>query len=404
MGQWNPSIFDNSYSAKLPRGPMRTLAGFHSTNRLYYNPRTTVIPDDDLLRATPIGRWCYDALEAVLEASTEGDNQTAIHTLRFFCELNKIFLQDAAAMMILHPDREDHPLFHELAVFGTDAFKSFKEKMKSVIQQSSDPMDANLETVLPGVHQWHSVTNDSIKENSTAINALDEKVDTLADRIDMGLSKVVDHLDNQRAQSERTLAATFINIAQDLLIRSSGGRLLGTPAATGSPVSPTNPVTTTINGQTSGAPSPEESLGLSVAGRPLSGAPPSSQGGDSNSPDMVESSSYRMVKKHTTLDDMWDEWHGTGKFADDIGGIQGRNKHFGAKWRKHLEGQQYSRTKLIVEAIAKYAEINKLSTREACAVMNAWYTSAPIALSITKMKQLCIDKGLLKKGKQRGKQ
>jgi len=27
MGQWNPSLFDNSYSSKLPMGPIRKLAG-----------------------------------------------------------------------------------------------------------------------------------------------------------------------------------------------------------------------------------------------------------------------------------------------------------------------------------------------------------------------------------------
>ena len=123
MGQWNPSIFDTSYSAKLPLGPMRKLAGYHSSNKMYYNPRTTCMPSEDLSRATPIGAWCYTALSDVLDASTDGDNQTAIHTLRFFCELNKIFLQDCAAMMVLHPERQDHPVFRELSVFSTDKFQ-----------------------------------------------------------------------------------------------------------------------------------------------------------------------------------------------------------------------------------------------------------------------------------------
>ena len=123
MGQWNPSIFDNSYSARLPLGPMRKLAGYHSSNKMYYNTRSTVEPDVFLLRSTPIGKWCYDALDGVLEMSTEGDNQTAIHTLRFFCELNRIFIQDAAAMMVLHPERGDHPIFVDLSIFSTAEFK-----------------------------------------------------------------------------------------------------------------------------------------------------------------------------------------------------------------------------------------------------------------------------------------
>jgi hypothetical protein len=103
MGQWNPSIFDNSYSAKLPLGPMRKLAGYHSSTKMYYNPRTTCIPKDDLHRATPMGAWCYNALEGVLEVSNDGGNQTAIHTLKFFCELNRVFLQDARRGCNSHP-------------------------------------------------------------------------------------------------------------------------------------------------------------------------------------------------------------------------------------------------------------------------------------------------------------
>ena len=162
MGQWNPSIFDASYSARLPIGPMRKLAGYTSDGKMYYNPRTKVVPDDELLRMTPIGRWCYDALDAVMELTTDGENQTTISTLKFFCAINTIFLQDAAAMMILHPERKEHPLFDELAVFAAPQFAAFKAKMALTLQVSEDPSDACLESVLPRVHQWHAATNDSI--------------------------------------------------------------------------------------------------------------------------------------------------------------------------------------------------------------------------------------------------
>jgi hypothetical protein len=38
------------------------------------------------------------------------------------CGLNETPLQDAAAMLILHPERSSHPLFR-LACFGTTAFE-----------------------------------------------------------------------------------------------------------------------------------------------------------------------------------------------------------------------------------------------------------------------------------------
>jgi hypothetical protein len=61
MGQWSPNVVDNSYSSKLPMRPMRKLAGYKSTNPMYFNTRTVVMPSEQLCRSTPMGRWCYDA-------------------------------------------------------------------------------------------------------------------------------------------------------------------------------------------------------------------------------------------------------------------------------------------------------------------------------------------------------
>ena len=261
--------------------------------------------------------------------------------------------------------------------------------MATMLQQTTDPMDANLETVMPGVHQWHQVTNESIKAQSHAIHVLDEKFEFLVEWIDEGLTRVVDHLDENREAPDRRLASTFLNIAQDLLY-SSGSRQ--DKSATVSPISINRKSDDCT--QTSPNAMSEEDEVMTAEQQNLT---------KTEGTTVDKQSAYRMVKKHKTLDDMWDEWHGVGHFEDAVGGIKGRNKQFGAKWRRHLEGQHYSRTKHIVEAIAKYAEDNKLKIREACAIMNDWYTEATVSQSLTKMKQLCINKGLLKKGKQRGK-
>ena len=123
MGQWSLSVFDNSYSSKLPLGPIRKLAGYSSSNKMYFNTRTTVEPSESLLRSTPIGQWVYDARKAVSDASTKGDHQTTIHVLRFFEELNRVFLQDAAAMIALKPERVEHSMYEEIPVLQSEEFK-----------------------------------------------------------------------------------------------------------------------------------------------------------------------------------------------------------------------------------------------------------------------------------------
>ncbi|MGL5936676.1 MAG: hypothetical protein ACRCZI_13765, partial [Cetobacterium sp.] len=123
MGQWSEGVQDQSYSAKLPMGPIRKLAGFVGKAKVYFNTRTDVEPPEDLLLQTPIGKWVYEAYAGVSECAEAGKKMTAISFLRFFIELNKIFLQDAAAMVALHPERQDHALFQKMPCFLTEEFK-----------------------------------------------------------------------------------------------------------------------------------------------------------------------------------------------------------------------------------------------------------------------------------------
>jgi hypothetical protein len=123
LGNWNPSMQDSSYSTKLPMRPIRKLAGFVSANRMHYNPRTQVEVPEELARLTPIGQWAIDAFEKVGQAVSDSGlpKFTAYNVLKFFVELNRSFLQDAATMMIKHPERIINPLFR-LEVFGTEEF------------------------------------------------------------------------------------------------------------------------------------------------------------------------------------------------------------------------------------------------------------------------------------------
>jgi Centromere DNA-binding protein complex CBF3 subunit, domain 2 len=119
MGNWNPSVFDNSYSAKLPMGPMRKLAGYHGNHKLYYNTRTVVEPPECLLRSTPIGQWVYDLHAQLIEDPRINDHPTAMFVVNFFMQMNRIFIQDMTAMAVLHPDRMEHAVYKEFPVFNS---------------------------------------------------------------------------------------------------------------------------------------------------------------------------------------------------------------------------------------------------------------------------------------------
>jgi hypothetical protein len=97
---------------------------------------------------------------------------TAFNVLKFMVELNKVFLQDTATMMLKHPERICNPLFR-LEVFQSDEFQVtycglpwwhlmhlliylfqlFKTTVGLAIKNTGDsPLDSKLKAILPGVH------------------------------------------------------------------------------------------------------------------------------------------------------------------------------------------------------------------------------------------------------------
>ena len=100
-----------------------------------------------------------------------------------------------------------------------------------------------------------------------------------------------------------------------------------------------------------------------------------------------------MKYKHLTLSSLYDEWFGGGEFATDHhGGIEGRNKEFGTKWRKHLNQMQYSRAMRCVKAIQKYAEEQHMDDFDACVTLQTKYEACKC--SPAKVVDLCKSEAL----------
>jgi hypothetical protein len=112
LGNWDPKIQETNYSTKLPWRPMRKLAGFTTGNNMYFNPRSTVEPPESLFEKTAFGR--FSTAKEYVEQKIQNDNAdcwTAFEFLKLMKLLGVVFLQDAAAMWVLHPERREHPMF-----------------------------------------------------------------------------------------------------------------------------------------------------------------------------------------------------------------------------------------------------------------------------------------------------
>ena len=123
LGNWDPYMQEKRYSTKLPMKPMRAIGGFTVAKGMYYNPRTTVNPPLELVLKTPF-KFAYDYCDAIWESVVNDDSpgSTAHTFLRLMKNVVVIFIQDTAAIWVLHEERRAHPIFH-LDVFQSQEWK-----------------------------------------------------------------------------------------------------------------------------------------------------------------------------------------------------------------------------------------------------------------------------------------
>jgi hypothetical protein len=306
MGNWAADVHKNSYSIKMPIKSLRKAAGFVLADGMHHNVRTTVEPeteDGDLLDSVfPFVKRC---LAAVLEAKNDGTEQsksqshlnTAVCFLELLQHLALVFLQDAAAMVVLHPERGENAMYKHIPVLKCEQFGRFKEKMRVALAGDECPTDYKLEAVLPGVHQRLQAIDGRMGSIQRAMGAMETTM-TAAVR--------------DEAEKSRDCVATGLEEAA----RSFRG---------GRAVVETELVATTMAGDTGG--------GLACT-----------------------AADHQFFAGHKSVQSFYNEYYGLGDFegVPISGGLFAMDDRFGAKWRKSVRGgaKHMSRLKAVMRAIA----------------------------------------------------
>jgi hypothetical protein len=124
LGNWNVSVRDAIYSAKMPLRPMRGAAGFSADKGRHYSPRQSYQADSQLAEQIFPSVEAHEAKIAAAEiANPELKLTTAKFFLRHLRNLRQVILQDAA---ILISQGRHHRLF-ELPVFKSSEFLQFQQ-------------------------------------------------------------------------------------------------------------------------------------------------------------------------------------------------------------------------------------------------------------------------------------
>jgi len=241
--------------------------------------------------------------------------------------------------------------------------------MSTALSTEESPLDAKLEAVIPGLFQWHTA-------NSDAVRRVQEEVQAVGNTVKESF-KTLEELQTARQQSaDRKLAASFINLAQ---------QLAGNLDVTMDSPQPTEP---------------QQAEDLSCVNRE---EPPSPVATPPLLDEDIDFTKFRMVHKHKTLSDLLDEWNGVGAFHCPYGGIQGREMKWKGKWRKHINSMHFSRTKRTMLAVLGFAEEQCYGDSfDACASLQNKY-AVDCNCSVAKFVELMKKDGLLDNKKPRGK-
>jgi len=256
--------------------------------------------------------------------------------------------------------------------------------MRKALAEEKSPLDACLESVLPGVHQWHHA-------NHAAVSSLRQDFTVATQEIKEGIQQIVGelHHSSHNRNKQNIQLATLLEMGQHVL-------LTGKPSAT-------EVVVNNDNNNSSDVFSTPPRINLLSPPTTMPARTIAIDGNlqESNQHEMEQHKTYVMQPKHNSLVGLLSEWVGVGDYQDDFGGIEGRNQKFGASWRKHLVAFTYSRTERTVKGIREYAQQRGLLDFDACRELQKVYEARKC--SVSNMVNYFMEQGLLTKRKPRGK-
>jgi hypothetical protein len=387
LGNWSPSTQEASYSTKLPMRAVRAASGFVVADGMHYNPRTVVKgPEfERLKKLTPLA-WAQKAVVFFDDRFKKniGDNHfTAYQFVKFMAQLNTIFLQDAAAMLVKYPERSACAMF-QMPVFKSDDWpvsifcvcfiyilfyvltlsflllQRYLALMRTSLEtlEAVNPLDCNLEAVLPGVHTRLSTLQAELSNGFKLVKQWKE--DDSSSR-EMAV---------QMVEANRQMAGQMVQMAAQLL--RTGGRDV---QASQAPL--------LLNSQNSQQPAD-----------------------DDDEEECLEKAKRHLMKpSYQSLHVIYYEWYGLESSKDQpiVGGFERCEELYKKTWRKHhnpREKKQYSRLQAIIRGLQKKAASEERRMEQVVDILDPIY-QGECKKSLSKMVTYMTERGLIPVGQKR---
>jgi len=362
LGNWQVSVRDLCYSTKLPLRAMRAAAGFMEGEGMFFCPRSQVVPEESLAKQVfPFAEEQLKIVDRAIREAPRGAGGNYLGAARGFLSmmmrLRIILLQDAAAMMILHPQRNSHPIFNSgtlSSVFITAEFRDFKEQMKRVLSSPQRPLDYNMQAIVPGIQA-------RLLSNEQAIHQVGEE------------TRLIREQTRRNGQEIRQLP----NAIEGLLVRACKSIINGFQR-------------------------PGHGGAASVAA--VHGVVANTADSAADSAANCSIMNYHMDMNHSCVRGFYDEWFGLGKFVGKAieGGIAECEKRFKKELRNKNSANRISRQARLCKAIDEKKHKEGTTLEDCCRELDEIYINL-CRKSLTKFVIALQERDIIPKQKNRGK-
>jgi hypothetical protein len=259
----------------------------------------------------------------------------------------------------------------------TQLLQDFLERMKIALMNEKNPVDADLERVLPGVNQRLNAGNSALVGLA---RQFDYRMNELSHTVVNGFNQINENTECRKLETDKLVGCSLVEAGTNLLWHSSPGDL-STDSSDDNVVPPSHP-NALLHSPTATDLHSTPNTAIVVATSP------------------EQHRRFWLEMKHHCLLSIWNEWYGLDHFSDDFGGIDGGNKQHGSTWRKHLNASAYSRSSQLIKGIYAFALEHHLRPEEVIAKWEPLFVSSKLS-TYNMVRELQVL-GNIKKLKARG--
>ncbi|KAG2237145.1 hypothetical protein INT48_004647, partial [Thamnidium elegans] len=180
--------FLTAYLTGLPRGSMRTSAGFPLVQGHFYLPRAVMEPPVELQHK--VFPWADEWLGKIRSGIAESSN-SAISFLKMLVTFRVTFLQDVVFMKLKYPC---HSIFVN-PLFDDELFIQFSSDLQAAVieNEGNDPVNMQLRTAVPLIDQrletmQKKIDNENALRNTQMQNILKQLSDISTGRVPLNIN------------------------------------------------------------------------------------------------------------------------------------------------------------------------------------------------------------------------